>query len=152
MHQLTIDDDRTPVAVSGHPSCRDAHRALLRYVIGADRYLHTVDDTAEYTRSQLLRLADPDDPQPARAPRITGTATIEQLPDTGAPARADDLPHPDQAPREAMPHNAISRHAPDNPAASTAAVAQRLPADTSEKQTAALIWYHRLPCRGTHAP
>jgi hypothetical protein len=144
MHQLTIDDDRTPVAVSGHPSFHDAHRALLRYVIGADRYLHTVDDTAEYTRYRLLCLADPDDPQPARAPRITGTATIEQLPHIGLPARADDHPHTDQAAREAVQHNAISRHAPDNPPATTAAVAQRLPADTSEQRTDALICYHPL--------
>jgi hypothetical protein len=88
VHQLTIDDDSTPVAVSDHSSFQDAHRALLRYVIGADYYLRTVDDTAARTRYQLLRLADPDDPRPARTPRITGTATIELLPETELPAPA----------------------------------------------------------------
>jgi hypothetical protein len=93
VHQLTIDDDSTPVAVSDHSSFQDARRALLRYVIGADYYLRTVDDTAARTRYQLLRLADPDDPRPARTPRITGTATIELLPRRNYPHPQPTSPH-----------------------------------------------------------
>jgi hypothetical protein len=179
MHKLTIDDDGTPVAISGHSSFHDAHRALLRYAIGADYYLHTVDDTAARTRYRLLRLADPDHPRPGRAPRITGTATIEHLPDTGPPVPsaqlaapeahrwiaehagtwrhgsatdADDLSHPGQAALEAVRHSAISGEPTDNPAAIAAAVGRLQPADTSDQQTAALIWYHTLLCWGANAP
>lgn len=149
MHQLTIDDS-TSVAVSGHSSFQAAHRALLRYVIGADRYLHIVDDTAERTRYQLLRLADPDDPRPARVPRITGTATIEQLTDTAPSGTRADFAARDA--REALPRHAISGQPPDGPAATVAAVARPLPADTSGQQSAALICHHRLPCWGANSP
>jgi hypothetical protein len=70
VHQLTIDD----------PNFDDAHRALLTYVVDADYYLRPVHGSAAHTRYQLLRLADPDAPAPAREPCITGSATIQELP------------------------------------------------------------------------
>ena len=88
MHQLTIDHDSQPVTITAHPSFDDAQRALLKYVVGADYYLRPVQTTAARTSYQLLRLADPDDPEAARDPRSTGAATIEELPDTELPVSA----------------------------------------------------------------
>ena len=36
MHQLTIDHDDNPATITDHPNFDDAHRALLKYVVGAD--------------------------------------------------------------------------------------------------------------------
>jgi len=80
VHQLTISDERTAISITSHRNFADAHRALLRYIVDADRYLYTVGGTATRTRYQLLRLPHPDDPTPWRHPRPTGTATIETLP------------------------------------------------------------------------
>lgn len=88
MHQLTIDHDSEPVATTAHPDFDDAHRALLKYVVSADYYLRPVQTSAAHTRYQLLRLADPDDRTPSRHPRITGSATIRQLPDAELPLSA----------------------------------------------------------------
>lgn len=79
MHRLTIDHRSRPARVSAHPSFADAHRALLRYVISADYYLHLVDEAAAHTRYELLRLADVDSPAPARHPQLAGSAVIEAL-------------------------------------------------------------------------
>jgi hypothetical protein len=88
MHQLTIDADNASVTITDHPHFDDAHRALLKYVVSADYYLRPVQTTASDITYQLLRLADLDDPKPARDPRITGTATITQLHDTELPVSA----------------------------------------------------------------
>jgi hypothetical protein len=88
VHQLTINHDNQSVSITGHADFGDAHRALLKYVVGADYYLRTVQNTAAHTSYELLRLADLDDPAPARGPRITGIATIEELPDTELPVPA----------------------------------------------------------------
>jgi hypothetical protein len=129
MHKLTIDDDSTPVAISGHSSFHDAHRALLRYAIGADYYLHTVDDAAARWIAEHA-----------------GTWRH------GSATDADDLSHPGQAALEAVRHSAISGEPTDNPAAIAAAVGRLQPADTSDQQTAALIWYHTLLCWAANAP
>jgi hypothetical protein len=88
MHQLTIDHHNKSVTITDHRNYDDARRALLKYVVGADYYLRAVQRTAAHTSYQLLRLADLDDPQPPRRPRITGTATIRELPDTELPLSA----------------------------------------------------------------
>ena len=88
MHHLTIDHHNETVTITDHPSFDDAHRTLLKYVVAADYYLRPVQNTAAHTRYQLLRPADPDDPKPRRDPRITGTATITELPETGLPVAA----------------------------------------------------------------
>lgn len=79
MHQLTIDHDNTSVAISGHRSFSDAHHALLKYVVGADYYLRSVQTTPTHASYELLSLADPDDRAPARHPRVAGIAIIEEL-------------------------------------------------------------------------
>jgi hypothetical protein len=88
VHQLTIDHHNEPVAITDHPDFDAAHRALLKYVVGADYYLRPVQTTAAHTRYQLLRLADLDDPTPTRHPRIAGSATITQLSDAELPVSA----------------------------------------------------------------
>jgi hypothetical protein len=85
VHQLTIEDDNKSVATTDYPNFDDAHRALLKYVVRADYYLRPVQTTAAHTSYELLRLADLDDPTPTRHPRITGSATIKELPDTELP-------------------------------------------------------------------
>ena len=85
MHQLTIDHDNQSAATTDHPSFDDAQRALLTYVVGADYYLRPVHSSAAHTSYQLLRLPDPDASAPAREPRIIGSATIQELPDTELP-------------------------------------------------------------------
>jgi hypothetical protein len=75
------------------------------------------------------------------------------LPEATRLAGAESLTQADRAAREAVPHNAISHHATlHHPAATAAAVERLLPADTSEQQTAALVWYHTPLCRGANAP
>ena len=86
MHQLTIDHDSQSVAISGHPSFNEAHRALLQYVVKADYYLRAVHTSPERASFELLCLADPDDPAPSRRPHVTGMAVIEELANTGLPA------------------------------------------------------------------
>jgi hypothetical protein len=88
VHQLTIDHDSQSVTITAHPDFDTAHRALLKYVVGADYYLRPVHTTAAHSSHQLLHLADPDDPTPTRHPHITGSATIRQLPDTELPVSA----------------------------------------------------------------
>jgi hypothetical protein len=81
VHQLTIDYANAPAAITAHPSFDEAHRALLTYAISADYYLWAIGSADFHTCYQLLRLADPGGPGCTRHPHITGTATIEELPD-----------------------------------------------------------------------
>jgi hypothetical protein len=81
VHQLTIDHANAPAAITAHPSFEEAHRALLTYAIDADYYLWVIGSADFRTRYQLLRLADPGGRQRLRRPYITGTATIQELPD-----------------------------------------------------------------------
>src|ERR1700741_1116872 len=48
MHQLTIDHHNQPVTITDHPNFDTAHRALLKYVVGADYYLCPVRTTAAH--------------------------------------------------------------------------------------------------------
>jgi hypothetical protein len=122
MHQLTINDERTAVSITGHPSFADAHRALLKYVVGADYYLQLAHRTAAHIRYRLLRLPDPDDPRPARRPHLVGVATIEELPDTGKADRRS---------AEALRRSAITNGS-EGPPALAATVEQPAPADSSD--------------------
>jgi hypothetical protein len=88
MHQLTIDHDSKSVSITDHPDFGDAHRALLQYVVGADYYLRRVQNAAAHTSYELLRVADLDDPTPARDPHVTGIATIEEVPAAELPVSA----------------------------------------------------------------
>jgi hypothetical protein len=124
MHQLTINDDRAAVSITGHPSFADAHRALLKYVVGADYYLQLVHRTAAHISYRLLRLPDPDDPRPVRRPHLVGIATIEELPDTGKA---------DQRSAEALRRNAIPNGS-EGPPALAATVGQPTPADSSDQR------------------
>lgn len=83
MHQLTINHASAPVAITTYPSFDAAQRALLAHAIGADYYLWTVATTGPHTRYRLVRPTDPNDPLGSRRPRITGTATINELRDSG---------------------------------------------------------------------
>jgi hypothetical protein len=81
VHQLTIDHADAPAAITAHPSFDEAHRALLTRAISADYYLWAIDSADFHTRYRLVRLPDPGGRQGSRRPHITGTATIEELPD-----------------------------------------------------------------------
>jgi hypothetical protein len=81
VHQLSIDDDGAPTVVTEHRDFDTAQRALLDYLVRADYYLQPVHTSAARIHYRLLALADP----PARAPGITGSATIAALPDTRLP-------------------------------------------------------------------
>jgi hypothetical protein len=87
VHQLTIHHVTAPVTITVYVGFDEAHRALLTYAIGADYYLWASACADCHTHYQLLRLAEPDDPQRPRRPHIIGTATIEELPDGESCAR-----------------------------------------------------------------
>lgn len=82
MHQLTIDRPGQDACVTDHDDFQDAHRALIAYVVGADYYLHALDNTTAATSYEMLIVPDNHDD-----PTITGVATIEQR-------TADELPVP----------------------------------------------------------
>ncbi|MDO3013303.1 hypothetical protein P5V34_04785 [Mycobacteroides abscessus subsp. abscessus] len=78
MHTLTIGHTPNPPAISEHSTFGGAHRALLRHAITGDYYLRPTQTTTAHTCYELLSLADLNDPAPARHPRVSGTAVIEQ--------------------------------------------------------------------------
>lgn len=78
MHTLTIGRDPNPPTVSEYTTFRAAHHALLRHAITGDYYLRPTQTTAAHTCYELLSLAELDDPTPARQPRVSGIAVIEQ--------------------------------------------------------------------------
>jgi hypothetical protein len=80
VHQLTIDQAAATVMATAYRSFDEAYRALLGYAIGADYYLWAITRADCHVRYWLMRLANPDDPQPPRRPLIVGAATIEKLP------------------------------------------------------------------------
>jgi len=73
MHQLTLDDGHG-VTVTSHPDHATAHRHLMRHVVTADYYLHTVATGPARSAYDLLALADG-----RRRPHRAGRATIEEL-------------------------------------------------------------------------
>ena len=88
MHQLTIDHHHQTPYVSAYPSFDAAHRALLRYVVDADYYLRPVPISGVHSRYQLLGPVDPAGSKRTRDPRVTGVATIAEIPDTRVPRPA----------------------------------------------------------------
>ncbi|MUL48405.1 hypothetical protein FZI85_27835 [Mycobacterium sp. CBMA293] len=73
MHQLTIDRPGQSASVTDHDDFQDAHRALIAYVVGADYYLHALDNTTAATTYEMLIV-----PENHGGPTITGLAIIEQ--------------------------------------------------------------------------
>jgi hypothetical protein len=73
MHQLTIDHYSESVSITDHADFGDAHRALLKYVVGADYYLRTVQNTAAHTSYELVfEQLNIDSPECAWALRYRG--------------------------------------------------------------------------------
>ena len=60
MYTLTVDAGPA-VTASEHPDRDAAHRALMRYVVAADYYLHPIHTGPAHTTYELLALPDPDD-------------------------------------------------------------------------------------------
>ena len=73
MHQLTLDVGHG-VTFTSHPDHATAHRQLMRHVITADYYLHTVATGPAHSSYDLLALAEG-----RRQPRRAGRATIDEV-------------------------------------------------------------------------